>query len=559
MLIFFLCLIIGLTFPQSIKAENINFSNNKYGIHLAQPEEEDIKKAAELVNSNGGDWGYITLVIQENDRDLHKWQAVFDLLRKYHLIPIIRLATKPDGDKWRQPKKEDAEEWAGFLNSLNWVVKNRYVILFNEPNHSNEWGGKVDIESYIEVADVFSTTLKSKNTDFFIMLAGFDASAPSSQPLYEDEYVYLQKIFAKISPQEFEKNFDGWSSHSYPNPAFSGSAWDSGRKSIRGYQWELNILKELGVNKDLPVFITETGWSSQNLSYDQIADYFQTAYENVWLPDKRVVAVTPFVLNYQGEPFLQFSWKMYQSSDFYPQYQAIKDQGKTKGNPEISEKGNIKFDLPRELVEQSFYHFRLGLSNSGQGLWDKQAGYKLELKDYQGEYLASDISQIEPFDEDEIDLFIKTTVPGKKNTQISLTKNNQLVLKKDWQYEVLGLPSMDFTVELLPKMKSEGNDLEIQVFDNRENLVFRKNRLSLKEGKANVDRIQNIILDQKYRVVLLKPYYLPRQSYIVFHKTGNAVKFKRMLPLDFNADGQFSLEDFPAIFKNYRLFKNLLP
>ena len=62
-----------------------------------------------------------------------------------------------------------------------------------------------------------------------------------------------------ISPNYFE-NIDGLSSHSYPNHGFIGTPKEIGQHSIRGYLWELNLLKKLGVQKELPVFITETGW-----------------------------------------------------------------------------------------------------------------------------------------------------------------------------------------------------------------------------------------------------------------------------------------------------------
>ena len=166
--------------------------NNIYGIHLAQPYPEAIKSAAALVNSSGGDWGYVTLVIQENDRDLAKWQGIFDELRENHLIPIIRVATSAVGENWRRPETSDAKNWVDFLDSLNWVVKKRYVILFNEPNHGSEWGGEVDEKSFAEVTMEFAKELKNKNPDFFIMIAGLDASAPSWPPGLEDETVFLK-------------------------------------------------------------------------------------------------------------------------------------------------------------------------------------------------------------------------------------------------------------------------------------------------------------------------------------------------------------------------------
>ncbi|HVZ67767.1 MAG TPA: hypothetical protein VG917_05940, partial [Patescibacteria group bacterium] len=39
--------------------------NNIFGIHILFPTELD--KAAKLVNTNGGDWGYVTIPIQYGD------------------------------------------------------------------------------------------------------------------------------------------------------------------------------------------------------------------------------------------------------------------------------------------------------------------------------------------------------------------------------------------------------------------------------------------------------------------------------------------------------------
>ena len=285
-----------LFFSSSVHAYDFSTVNNKFGIHLAQPETADIEAAADLVNSNGGRWGYVTLVMQENDRDRGKWQNIFDKLRELHLIPIIRLATQPTGDSWRKPNKEDAVEWSKFLDSLHWVVKNRYIILFNEVNHASEWGGTLNPEDYTDISYYFAKNLKNRNVDFFIMLAGFDSAAPQAPPNYLDEVTYLRRMFAQMSVAQYSDFFeyiDGLSSHSYPNPGFSGSPYAVGRNSIRNYDWELRILKDFGVTKDLPVFITETGWTNASSP-----ENIRIAYINTWLQDSRVVAVTPFVLSY---------------------------------------------------------------------------------------------------------------------------------------------------------------------------------------------------------------------------------------------------------------------
>ncbi|MCR4277210.1 MAG: hypothetical protein NUV87_03725, partial [Candidatus Roizmanbacteria bacterium] len=63
--------------------------------------------------------------------------------------------------------------------------------------------------------------------------------------------------------------------------------------------------------------------------------------------------------------------------------------------------------------------------------------------------------------------------------------------------------------------------------------------------------IQNIALDELYRVVLLKPYHLPRQEFIVFKREGNIIKFKPLLPFDLNNDGTFNFKDITSLLGIY--------
>ncbi len=529
----------------------IETSNNKFGIHLAQPHLEDLIKVKELVNSNGGDWGYITLIIQENDRNKNKWQDIFNHLRQDHLIPIIRLATQPEGENWRRPEVKDAQGWMDFLDSLNWVVKNRYIILFNEPNHGSEWGGETDEKSYAEVSFEFAKKLKEKNPDFFVMLAGFDASAPSWPPGLEDEETFLRKVIQgpSLLRTDLNKYIDGWASHSYPNPGFSGSPYGSGRGTVRTYEWELGLLGQLGVTKNLPVFITETGWKRGG--EETVANYFQTAFEQVWLSNDRVMAVTPFVFDYQGEPFLEFSWKKYSSQDFYQQYSTVQSMSKIKGEPEQIEKGEINFDLPKELVEQSEYNFKIKLKNQGQSIWSKDDNYYLSHgRDIDNkntvEIKFSNIDSIKPFEEKEVEFKIVTKNKlGKQKAIFILQKNDKKILEsQNWQFEIFPLPALKFATNFFPWGKGKGDDFELQIFDIDEKLVFKKKNLKVRDGTGELKEIKNIALDELYRVVLLKPYYLPRQNFMVFKKDNNKVKFKSLLPFDFNNDGAFNLKDF---------------
>lgn len=535
--------------------------NNKFGIHILQPTSEDVKKTAELVNGNGGKWGYVTLVIQENDRDRNKWQELFDNLREYKLIPIVRIATNPEPGAWRRPNREDVNGWVEFLNSLNWVVQKRYVILFNETNHAAEWGGAVDPEGYADIAVEFTQKLKEKNKDFFVMIAGFDASAPSSPPIYEDEAVYLKRVIGKIGAESFNDLFDGFSSHSYPNPAFAGSPNAHGKGTVRTYQWELEYLKEMGV-KDLPVFITETGWDASRVSREQIAEYIQYAYENVWLPDDRVIAVTPFVLNYQEYPFINFSWSVKGNGEYHPQYYLVQQMNKVAGAPQFIEKGEINDDLPEEIVVQSTYHFKIKLKNNGQAIWDNDEGYHLAFEGApKFTTMFSTIHKIRPGQEGIVDLLLETPGdPGTDTSRLLLKKGDKSILTgRKWTFKTLAAPSLQFRVSFYPKLRAMADDTEIQVFDEKENIVYKEKNVRVRGGMGRIEKVPNIVLRKKYRVVILRPYYLPRQTHVTFQKGENTIRFAVMFPLDFNKDGALNGKDLETLVQDLRLLGNWVP
>ncbi|MDA1317296.1 MAG: hypothetical protein O3B87_04710 [bacterium] len=535
-------------------------ANNKYGIHVAQPSDEDIDRAADLVNSTGGDWGYITLVIHDDDKKVDKWQPIFDKLRERSLIPIIRLATHAEGEYWAEAHSESVGEWVSFLNDLNWVVKDRYILLFNEPNHASEWGGSVDPKSFAKVNETYARALKEANSDFFIMMGGVDLSAPQNPPLYMDAEIFLKQVISEIGVDDYNELFDGWSSHSYPNPGFRGSPYSSGRTSIRGYEWELSLLSSMGV-KDLPVFITETGWNGDVLSREQIAEYYTYAYEQVWGPDNRVVAVTPFILNYQGEPFLKFSWIPKGNVGVYPEYVRVQELEKQAGTPDIIQKGNMVIDLPTQLVEQSTYHFRVSIENNGQAIWSKDRGYDFFLDGVDPDSYRIAFTQIRPGDNGIINVYLSTPEElGTHQAQLILYQNETPIIKSElWNYEIFTLPSLMFNVSLFPKFNSQGDDFELQIFNKHDDLVFRKGGISVYDGQGSLEKIDNIALGEEYRIVLIKEYYLPRQTHARFNEEQNNVLFEPLLPFDFDGNGSFEWKDTRIFFGSLDHIQRLLP
>ncbi len=362
----------------------ITVSNNRVGIHIFS--EKDLDDAANLVNSGGGDWGYVTLVITEGERDRDRWQQVFDRMRSLHLIPIIRIASKANGATWEKPSEAEMDNWVGFLNSLNWVIQNRYIVVYNEPNHAAEWGGKVDPGGYATYLKFFSQKLKSASPNFFVLPAGLDPGTG------EDAFI---KSMIKAEPDIFDF-VDGWTSHPYPTTG------------IEQYSKELYFLKTLGVTKNLPVFITETGWSNKNLDEKTIGKNLILAFGDSW-NDPRVIAVTPFILDYNSEPFAQFSWRA-PDGHFYSFYEDVKKMPKTLGNPIQIVSGQILLALAQPvIVPNSDFLGVIWARNTGQSVWNQN---QVALKSESGGFVLRSyfFNDVEPL-KDGLIIF-KALAPG---------------------------------------------------------------------------------------------------------------------------------------------------
>lgn len=345
---------------------------NIFGLHLTQP--QDLISAKNIINSSGGDWGWSTIVLRSDQLDKNTWQDYLDNSRKYHVIPIIRLATTMENGYWKKPEINDIDNLANFLNGLNWPTTHQYIIPFNEINHASEWGGNVDIKSFADIAIYTSKKFKSLNPNFFILSSPLDLAAPEKLPQFKSASNVYREIF-NYKPEYFQ-SIDGLASHSYPNHGFIGKPTDTGQHSIRGYQWELNYIQSLGINTTYPVFITETGWphregesSNNNFYTSNTTATFLNEAINIWSQDSRIKAITPFIYNYPFEPFDHFSW-VDTKEKYYPEYQKIIDSPKSKNIPsQITKYELVDNHLPMLLLTDHEYTGQLILKNTGQSIW----------------------------------------------------------------------------------------------------------------------------------------------------------------------------------------------
>lgn len=552
---FLLSLLIFLI-PQKIHAiyDPLSVPNNKFGMHIA--DFNDIADVAALVNSGGGDWGYITLVASDNDRDSRRWQGYFDQMRRLHLIPIVRIATHVSGNRWTKPDPSRFEELVSFLNGLTWPTQNRYVVLFNEPNHANEWGGAIEPEAYAQMSIDLAKKLHGASEDFFVLPAGLDVSAASDGTSMDAAQFLKQAV--QVQP-EFLSVFDGWTSHSYPNPAFSGSPNSFGRGTLRSYDWELSFLSGLGLQKRLPVFITETGWMhregmvSRNdlLSPDQVGQYLQQAVQGSW-NDARIVAITPFVFNYQDIPFDHFSWKrLSRIGGYYAHVESYRSIQKVGGLPRQKEQYDLSDPLlPLALVAGSSYTLSAQIKNLGQGILSDTT-YDLELADDgKGFVIVTDpIPTLEPGEKDTLTIHLQT--PQKEGTyrvSLNLIHGNTTIPLQMQDIRLVAPPSLIVESPLGWRSQPEAYDVSVLVYEDK-TLLHKYTGLTLKDSKVRVEGLSNILPGQPYRVVILVPYYLPGQTIQAIQAGETSVSTRRLLPLDYNQDGTFTTKDLIAMIR----------
>ncbi len=530
----------------------LTMPNNKYGIHIVDT--NDIPDISALTNTNGGDWGYVTLVLSDGERNRDHWQIVFDEMRKRHLIPILRLATHVESAAWAKPNPDRFYEIVELLSGLNWPVENRYVILYNEPNHANEWGGTLAPEDYANTFVTLASMLKKANEDFFILPAGLDVSAASDNASL-DAATYLRRMIA--AKPEILTLMDGWTSHSYPNPGFSGSPYATGRGTLQTYHWEMDLLKELGLTKTLPIFITETGWvhsegkvfQSSLLTSEQISKNILTASTLAW-SDPRIAAITPFLFSYQDVPFDHFSWKKIGVHEFYPEYYAYQSLAKSKGAPKQRERYTFQSDIfPGTLVSGSTYTLSAVLKNEGQGILDANAGYELSVSDG-GSPLSVSVEPfpvIEPGKEETVTVHLKTPkFTGKLSLNLHVKHQGSDVIISHRTIRLVAPPSIALDIQLAWQKSNNVKDVTVLVYDNN-TLIQKIAGLTLTNGEVTVRELNNIVPGKMYRVVTLIPGYLPRQIIAELGSSKTSLKLKRFLPLDFNGDGTFTLNDLQSL------------
>jgi len=128
--------------------------------------------------------------------------------------------------------------------------------------------------------------------------------------------------------------------------------------------------------------------------------------------------------------------------------------------------------------------------------------------------------------------------------KINLTKNERVMGNEiNWPLEIVQETTIKIISRLLFGRKAEGDDFKFLVYNQREEIVYGVERLTIKNGEGEIKGIKNLIISDEYRLVLIKPFYLPRQTFLKINENDNQAVFGVLLPFDFNNDGQLSFRD----------------
>ncbi len=275
------------------------------GVHILHPGEMSDAISLLKTEDNRDQWTYVTIPLSLDDLGRHdEWQGAFAEAKKRKINPIVRLTSRfdPQTGAWAVPTRGEIIQLFAFLSDLEWPRSEKLVIAFNEPNHASEWGGRLDPGSYARVLEFVIQWAHTEFNDYRILPAGMDLAAPNGSETMA-AFDFLAGMLSE-RPEIFA-HIDYWNSHSYPNPAFSSSPAATGQNSLRGFQHELAWLEEkAGVSKQ--AYITETGWDANSKTTAHLDEWYQTAWREIWA-DKRVLAVTPFVLRGDPGPFSGFT------------------------------------------------------------------------------------------------------------------------------------------------------------------------------------------------------------------------------------------------------------
>jgi len=284
--------------------QQVTTTNPMAGVHTRLTDEVEvwkIRRTLQMVREMGTPWivEFFPWPHIEPEEGAYTWDhsdAVIETAQHQGLTVIARLGWVPG---WARPKREarlgepdttlthlNAEHYDAFADFAGRFAARyhdhvKYVIIWNEPNLSFEWGYRpVDPEGYTDLLQRASERVHAVSPDTQV-LAG--ALAPTLEPPGSaagmSDLAFLDRMYAAGAGP----HFDALAAHAYGLTSPPGAAPATDAINFR----RVELLREVMVrhgDSDKPVFITEAGWNDHprwtgSVSPAQRISYTVGAYE----------------------------------------------------------------------------------------------------------------------------------------------------------------------------------------------------------------------------------------------------------------------------------------
>lgn len=570
-------ILLGWARPVSAADSAFDWQMCKHGVHLLSPSDEDFKKAAELVNANGGKNCWVVLVVRQDEMKTANLQRMADLARENHLQIVYRIERGFDAQsRWLMPNRATTQSFIDALAGegkaaegrdgvpLNPVSRDVYVVLGNEPTHAAMCGGCTPEQMaswMLESIRMLHAAGERLGLDIHVGMGGQDLASPQApeKGLY-DAAIFMQQMFA--AQPDLLCEVDIWVSHNYPR-SFVGSAAASGRLSPYGYEWELAFARAHAKPEcrdhveALPVFITETGYRVGPGGVQD--DYAYTQSRQIverYMADPRVKMFSFFTQRYCGEPFEVFALAGCSGDLLNGAGRALMEAPKVEGFIRHVHRARTVVTCPDKLVEGLDVECLISAENLGTDIWqDLDSDYRLKALGVADGSVSrfSRFRAIKPFSKLTSTMHYNPgSKLGKHDITIGIEKDGRLLLGlATWSVETYPAPDVDLEVTNVFGAGVDVSRAQLQVFDGATDEMLHRADINIDGGRGLVEKVKNVKFDTCYRIVLLVDKNLPVQKDCVKFTVGtNYVEMPRLIALDRNSDGKLSLGDILQRYEN---------
>jgi hypothetical protein len=276
--------------------QTVSTANPKIGVHTRltdEVEEWKIQRTLQMVREMGAPWivEYFPWGYYEREKGHYDWShpdlvvnhAIAQGLTVIARIDFVPDWARPADTTYRYLAEDHFADYADFIYAFvqHFAGRVNYVIIWNEPNLSFEWGYRLpDPAAYTRLLQMSYVRAKEADPDVMVLAAGLAPTlAPPGSEWGMNDLKFLQGMY----DAEAKGYFDGLAIHAYgwtlsPDAPAAAEALNFSRTELLH-----DILVRNG-DGDLPCFITEAGWNDNSRWANAVLpglriDYTLRAYE----------------------------------------------------------------------------------------------------------------------------------------------------------------------------------------------------------------------------------------------------------------------------------------